>query len=124
MSDLENLAVVAHAFEEADTNKLFLWGVSRGGEMAALASPSGIRIRAVARRAPCVDLPDMSDRVSRHKAGVGGGNAGLLCHGRQDRRVPVSQSQRLATALRAQGAEVELIVYERDSHLLLLHRTA
>ena len=46
----------------------------------------------------------------------------LIQHAREDRRVPVGQSKRLAEALRASGVEVELIVYEPDSHLLLLHR--
>ncbi|WP_219419545.1 alpha/beta hydrolase [Pseudonocardia nigra] len=43
----------------------------------------------------------------------------LLLHGRDDRFVPCVQSERLATALRAAGADVDLHVYDGADHMWL-----
>jgi dipeptidyl aminopeptidase/acylaminoacyl peptidase len=149
LQDLLNLAALARGSDAADAGRLFLWGVSRGGMMAALALRAGLPVRAVALRAPMVDLaetassrPDVravfEELMPDWPADPVGALARrsalrwpdelsapiLLLHGRQDQRVPLSQSERLADALHGLGREVQLVVYERDSHLLLLHRKA
>jgi dipeptidyl aminopeptidase/acylaminoacyl peptidase len=40
----------------------------------------------------------------------------MILHGEEDRRVPVSQSVELFTALRLEGIPVELVVYPREGH--------
>jgi dipeptidyl aminopeptidase/acylaminoacyl peptidase len=147
LRDLLNLVPLARARTEVEIRDLFLWGVSRGGMMAALALRAGLDVRAVALRAPMVDLadtaasrPDMRARfeelipeyASDPEAALTRRSAIcwpdelrapiLFLHGRDDQRVPVDQSLRLAAALRARGNDVSLVVYERESHLLLLHR--
>jgi dipeptidyl aminopeptidase/acylaminoacyl peptidase len=149
LQDLLNLVPAARAVAEADPSRLFLWGVSRGGMMAALALRAGLKVRAAALRAPMVDLAEtaasrpemranfeelMPDWAADAAAALARRSAlcwpeelrvpTLLLHGRQDWRVPLSQSERLAAALRDDGREVALTVYERDTHLLLLHRAA
>jgi dipeptidyl aminopeptidase/acylaminoacyl peptidase len=147
LQDLLSLVPLAHARAEVDARNLFLWAVSRGGMMAALALRTGMRVRAAAMRAPIVDLaefaalrPDMRDlfedlmpdyaadpeRALARRSAIHWTHElripMFIVHAREDQRVPVSQSQRLAEALRSQGREAKLIVYDRDSHLLLLHR--
>jgi dipeptidyl aminopeptidase/acylaminoacyl peptidase len=148
VDDLLNLVAVGRSFYDADPVKFFLWGVSRGGMMAALALKEGLDVRAAALRAPMVDLAEtaslrpemranfeelMPDWAVDPAAALARRSALcwpeelhvpiLLLHGRQDWRVPVSQSERLAAALRDAGRrDIALIVYERDTHLLLLHR--
>jgi dipeptidyl aminopeptidase/acylaminoacyl peptidase len=147
LQDLLNLVPLVHARADVDADNLFLWGVSRGGMMVALASRAGLEVRAAAVRAPMVDLADtaasrpemralfeelMPDYRSDPGAALARRSAVrwpdelripiLFVHGREDRRVRVSQSERLANALRALGREVDLIVYERETHLLLHHR--
>jgi dipeptidyl aminopeptidase/acylaminoacyl peptidase len=147
LDDLLNLAPIARAQPEVDAANLFLWGVSRGGMMAALALRAGLPVRAVALRAPMVDLADtaasrpdmralfkelMPDFASDPEAALARRSAIrwpddlgppiLFLRGREDQRVPVSQSERLADALRVRARDVELVVYKRESHFLLLHR--
>lgn len=148
LHDLLNLVSVSRSLGDVDPRKVFLLGVSRGGMMAALALKEGLDVRAAALRAPMVDLAEtaslrpemranfeelMPDLAADPAAALARRSALcwpdklrvpiLLLHGREDWRVPVSQSERLAVALRNAGRrDVALIIYERDSHLLLLHR--
>jgi dipeptidyl aminopeptidase/acylaminoacyl peptidase len=147
IDDLLNLVPVARAFEDADPDTIFVWAVSRGGMMTALALRAGLKVNAIAMRAPMVDLaetaatrPDvrdvfeelMPDYATDSPAALERRSAlcwseelrvpTLLLHGQQDMRVPLTQSERLRERLYADGTEVELVIYERDSHLLLLHR--
>jgi dipeptidyl aminopeptidase/acylaminoacyl peptidase len=125
LQDLLSLVPLAHARAEVDARNLFLWAVSRGGMMAALALRTGMRVRAAAMRAPIVDLaeiaalrPDMRDLFEELMPDYAAAPERALArrsaihwthqlrvpmfiqHAREDRRVPVSQSQRLAKALR------------------------
>ena len=58
---------------------------------------------------PFTDLSpiDRADRIGRHV---------LLFHGTEDPVVPLSQSERIAAAMRAAGGDVELVVYEGEGH--------
>lgn len=147
VNDLLNLVPVARALEDVDPDTMFVWAVSRGGMMTALALRTGLTVNAIAMRAPMVDLaetaatrpdvrdvfeelmldyaPDPEAALERRSALSWSGELRvptLLVHGQQDMRVPLTQSQRLQEELHANGTEVELVVYARDSHLLLLHR--
>ncbi|MCD6519406.1 MAG: S9 family peptidase, partial [Anaerolineae bacterium] len=42
----------------------------------------------------------------------------LIQHGEKDRRVPLSQSQELYTALKRRGVEVQLVIYPRQEHAI------
>ena len=115
--------------------------------MSALALRAGLDVRAAALRAPMVDLaeiaasrPDMRAQFAELMPDYGSDADAalarrsairwlddlrapiLVLHGRLDQRIPVSQSKRLAKGLQSRGRVGELVVYERESHLLLLHR--
>jgi dipeptidyl aminopeptidase/acylaminoacyl peptidase len=148
LGDLLVLVDLVRGRGDVDAERLFLWGVSRGGMMAALALRAGVVARAMALRAPIVDLaetaasrPDMralfEELMPDYRADPEGALSRrsainwldevrppvLVMHGRQDVRIAVNQSERLAAGLRARGRPCELVVYERESHLLLLHRS-
>ena len=62
-------------------------------------------------------VPDRAAQASPLTHVSGGAPPFLLLHGRADRFVPCVQSERLADALRAAGADVELHTYEGADHM-------
>jgi len=117
--------------------------------MTLLALRQGFRPRAVALRAPMLDLnetarqrddmranfqelmpdyPPDPEAALRRRSALAWAQLlpplpMLLLHGDSDHRVPVTQSVRLQTALRELGRSVELHIYESEGHLLLLNRS-
>jgi acetyl esterase/lipase len=112
-----------------DGKPLFLWGESAGAHLGLLAGLTGSTVDAVVAWFPPTDLLGLTGDVSREAALLGAppesvpdlareasplthAHAGappvLLMHGSDDDLVPAAQSVRLAEALRAVGAPVEL----------------
>jgi dipeptidyl aminopeptidase/acylaminoacyl peptidase len=146
--DLLNLVPLVESRPDVAPGGIFLLGASRGGMMAMLALRQGLMPRAVALRAPMLDLNEsarlrddmrgifeelMPDYLGDSEAALTRRSAlawpdelpdvpMLLLHGDSDPRVPVTQSIRMHTALRHLGRSVELHVYENEAHLLLLNR--
>jgi acetyl esterase/lipase len=112
-----------------DGKPLFLWGESAGAHLGLLAALTGSTVDAVVAWFPPTDLLGLTGDVSREAALLGAppesvpdlareasplthAHAGappvLLMHGSDDDLVPAAQSVRLAEALEAVGAPVEL----------------
>jgi len=149
VDDLLNLIPLLRARADVDPRNIFAWGASRGGMMTMLALRQGFRPRAVALRAPMLDLnetarqrddmranfqelmpdyPPDPEAALRRRSALAWAQLlpplpMLLLHGDSDHRVPVTQSVRLQTALRELGRSVELHIYESEGHLLLLNRS-
>jgi acetyl esterase/lipase len=124
----------AHAADlGVDAARTYLWGASGGGNLAALGGlvPTAPRVRGVVCWYPVTDLTaldqEADDSFEAHLLGgpigehldlaraaspVTYAHAGappfLLQHGTEDTWVPHDQSVRLAAALRAAGASVDL----------------
>jgi len=126
----------AHGAEHGvDASRVVLWGVSAGATLAALAGLRRDDIRGVvdwfgpadmftmadhamgdavedtreARwlGAPAVDLPDIARLASPTLQAHAGAPPFHISHGTADEHVPFSQSEALAQALGAEGADVE-----------------
>lgn len=112
-----------------DGKPLFLWGESAGAHLGLLAALSGSEVDGVVAWFPPTDLlglpgdvsretlllgapPDSVPALAREASPLTHAHAGappiLLMHGEDDDLVPATQSVRLAEALRAAGAPVEL----------------
>jgi dipeptidyl aminopeptidase/acylaminoacyl peptidase len=147
VDDLMALPKVVAALPDADPERLFLYGGSRGGMMVAIALERGLRVRAAAIRAGLFDLegaardrPDMrqvfGELIPGYASDAGGVLAQrsalvwpgalktplLLLHAREDWRVPLSGSERLSDELARHGVEHRLIVFDSDVHQLVVHR--
>jgi dipeptidyl aminopeptidase/acylaminoacyl peptidase len=126
----------------ADPERLALGGWSQGGYMAAWGITQTTRFRAAVIGAGPTDWGMMvaESDMPTFEASLGG-SAGwegsgphrhdelspisyahrvttpaLILHGEEDERVPVSQARFFARALRACGAEFQLVTYAREPH--------
>jgi dipeptidyl aminopeptidase/acylaminoacyl peptidase len=146
--DLLNLVGLVESGAHVEPGGIFVLGASRGGMMSMLALRQGLTPRAIALRAPMLDLnesarlrddmreifealmpdypPDPDAALTRRSALAWPDKLPdvpiLLLHGDSDPRVPITQSIRMETVLRGLGRSVELHVYEEEGHLLLLNR--
>lgn len=115
-----------------DGKPVFLWGESAGAHLALLAAlggsevdgvvawfpptdllgvpaaPDGVSREALLLGAPPESVPDLAREASPLSYAHAGAPPVLLMHGEDDDLVPATQSVRLAEALRAVGAPVEL----------------
>jgi dipeptidyl aminopeptidase/acylaminoacyl peptidase len=148
LADVFNLRALAKTLPEANVDKLFLYGGSRGGMEGLLALRKGLAVRAAAFRAPMTDAraalahrPDLAkpwkmfvldfetdreaalDRLSAIKHVDALTAPILLLAGRQDWRVEVKTTEALAAALAARKRDHKLVIYEREEHQLAFHRT-
>ncbi len=106
-----------------DAGRVFLWGDSSGGHLALLAALTGAKVQGVVAWFPVTDLVGMPSDVA---AAGGVPDPGpdsreaqflvLLMHGDADDMVPTAQSVRLAEALGAAGATVELELVPGATH--------
>jgi acetyl esterase/lipase len=122
-----------------DPGRVFVWGDSAGGHLALLATLTGAPVRAAVAWFPVTDLASMPDQgpdsrearllgapaasvpgLARRASPVTHAHAGappvLLQHGAADDMVPAAQSVRLAEALEAAGAAVELELVPDATH--------
>ena len=141
--DVFSLIALAQRNGYTDPDNLFMFGLSRGGIMTYQALRHGAPIRAAAVVGGVTDLADLaaarpefmrlwddldpSFRMAPRSfmeersalAWPGSLRAPiLLLHSANDHLVPSEQSVRLAEALRAEGATVELVLYPGDGHVL------
>jgi len=146
--DVLNLIPLVRGLSYADSNNIFLMGVSRGGMMTYLALKEGIDVRAAATIGGVADLltlvnerPEMrtglmdvvpgltlqNDLPLRERSAVYWAERikvpVLIMAGGSDWRVnPLTNALSLATKLQALHARYELVVYEDDDHGLTLNR--
>ncbi len=140
--DVEALAKVAAHLNIAYTNRLYLYGYSRGGMMAYRAIADGLKVRAAVVNSGIATLdeparrdllpiyralmPDYTAEAANHfcrrsaicwpdKLGV----PLLILHGTDDWRVPVRQAQSLQRVLVARGLPSRLHIYPRGQHVIL-----
>ncbi|MET0693990.1 MAG: S9 family peptidase [Propionibacteriaceae bacterium] len=138
-------AVIAGAVEAglADPDRLGIGGWSNGGFLTAWAVTHTDRFRAAVMGAGVSSWPTMSmtsdmPTFSGHIAGGSPWSATvgtsvehspisyadrlttplLMLHGKEDDRVPLSQSIGMQRALRGRDLPVELVVYPRESHAI------
>lgn len=144
VNDVLNLMNVARSIEYVDIENVFLYGVSRGGMMACMALREQIPVRAAAVRGCVTDyfsleqkrpdlvalfeemmptLPQNKEYEYTKRSAVCWAHAInvplLLMHGAQDTVIDVSQSQELASKLRAEGKNYDLVIYPKGDHSLL-----
>lgn len=148
VDDVFALVPLARGLADADADRLFLLGGSRGAMQGLIAMRRGLRVRAAAFRGGLYDLGRLLDarpelevdpvsllipEWSRDRAGAIERRSAtrwagelrtptLLVHGRQDWRVQVDDAFEFAGALADAGVEHELVVYEREEHQLAFHR--
>src|SRR6266581_1237329 len=101
-----------------DPGRVFGWGDSAGGHLALLAALTGAKvssrqIQGVVAWFPVTDLAGLPSPVAHASAAA---PPVLLMHGAADDMVPPAQSIRLAGALRAAGATVELELVPGATH--------
>ena len=123
---------------EVDCARTFLWGESAGAHLALLAALDGGYVDGVVAWYPPTDLLGLSGDVTRETSLLGVSPRDnpslarqasplsfvradappiLLMHGDADDMVPPDQSVRLASALRAVGAPVELDLVPGARHM-------
>jgi acetyl esterase/lipase len=131
-------AAVAWLRSEVDCSRTFLWGESAGAHLALLAALDGGDVDGVVAWYPPTDLLGLSGDVTRETSLLGVSPRDhpalarqasplsfvradappiLLMHGDADDMVPPDQSVRLASALRAAGAPVELELVPGARHM-------
>lgn len=148
VDDVLALVPLARSLPDADVERLYLLGGSRGGMEGALAMRRGLPVRAAAFRGGLYDLKatrayrpvfaaTWKEMIPDHATGFDEALDGrsavlwadalrapiLLLHGRQDWRERVAGAQAFDAALAKAGVEHKLVIYERDEHQLALHRT-
>ncbi len=147
VNDVLALLPLARALPDADVERLYLLGGSRGAMQGALAMRSGLPVRAAAFRGGMFDMKaalvarpelepmwkalmpdyaiDADSALSKRSAVLWAGELQapiLLLHGRDDWRVPVAQAEAFAAELDKAGTRHKLVVYKHDEHQLALHR--
>lgn len=137
-------AAIAWLRSEVDCVRTFLWGESAGAHLALLAALDGGDVDGVVAWYPPTDLlgladdltgvadgsreagllgaaprdnPDLAKRASPLTFARRGAPPILLMHGDADDLVPATQSVRLAEALQAAGAPVELDLVPGARHM-------
>jgi acetyl esterase/lipase len=131
-------AAVAWLRSEVDCSRMYLWGESAGAHLALLAALDGGDVNGVVAWYPPTDLVGLSGDVTRETSLLGVSPRDnpsfarqasplsfvradappiLLMHGDADDMVPPDQSVRLASALRAAGAPVELELVPGARHM-------
>ena len=148
VDDVLALLPLARALPGADIGRMYLLGGSRGAMQGMLAMRRGLPVRAAAFRgglfdlnatlafrpeleavwkALMVDQQDGFDQALQRRSAVrwaGELRAPVLIgHGRQDWRARVEDAQAFDQALARAGIEHKLLVYEREEHQLVLHRS-
>jgi dipeptidyl aminopeptidase/acylaminoacyl peptidase len=147
--DVLALVPLARSLPEADVDRLFVLGGSRGAMQGLLAIKAGLPVRAAAFRGGLYDL----EAALAHRPGLAKGWGELipgfadrqaevlversairwpdqvrvpvlLLHGNQDWRSQVSSAADFARALEAAGVETRLVTYDQEEHQLVFHRQA
>lgn len=150
VNDVLNLIPLLERQPEADTDRIGMWGWSRGGLMTYRALSQTKRIAAAVIVAGVADAfdyvnrrPDMEQEVFakiipnyralrlmalamrsalRWVDWLPRHTPLLLLHGAADERVHPSQSLRMAAALSEQGRPYRLVVFEHGDHALSQHQ--
>ena len=147
VEDVHALLPLARALPQADADRLYLLGGSRGAMQGALAMRQGLPVRAAAFRGGLYDLKSAlvsrpaleagwkemmldhatdRDQALQRRSAIAWvealGAPILLLHGRQDWRAPVADALAFDAALGKAGVEHRLVIYERDEHQLAFHR--
>lgn len=118
--DVEGAGLYLRSRPDVDPDRIGLWGGSYGGYLAALGLA-----RASDLFAAGVDMHGAYDwnMVIRMASIDTWRSPVLLIHGDDDRNVPfISESVRLAEALRKQGVEFEQLIFPDEVYGFLLHK--
>jgi dipeptidyl aminopeptidase/acylaminoacyl peptidase len=142
LADLFNLLPAIRAMPDADADRLFLYGESRGGMMVYQALRDGFPARAAAVVGAFTDLeamlanprwasagvaiwPDLATNraaiVERRSAIRWPGRIGapvLIMHGGADESVELDQAKRMAAALKASGKPHDFQIFEGEGHVI------
>lgn len=149
VADLEALVAVARSRPDADAERVFLIGGSRGAMEGLLAIRRRLPVRAAVFRGGMYDLtsallarpelesgwremiPEFSTRrdfVLRQRSAINWADEIhvplLILHGRQDWRVEVAGAEAFTAAVQATGGIAKLGVFEREEHQLAFNRQA
>ncbi|WP_214483652.1 prolyl oligopeptidase family serine peptidase [Bacillus sp. SM2101] len=146
VNDVMNLVNVAKELPYADTNNIFMLGMSRGGMMAYLAAKKDIQVKAIAVVGGITDLFDTYENRGEDMKSVLEDLVGnplldkqkyidrsaifwadeikvptLILHGEDDWRVSVKQANELANKLKEHNREYKFISYPKGDHVLNTH---
>jgi dipeptidyl aminopeptidase/acylaminoacyl peptidase len=147
VADVTNLMALARQLPDADSNNVFMYGLSRGGMMTFLALRQGVAINAAAVVGAMYDLEALQKHLPNMMARAGTLIPGfdqrgseilrersvlnwsheihvpvLIIHGANDANVPVAEALAFATQLNARHHRYELIVYADDGHEVMESR--
>lgn len=147
LNDVMNLVPLAKSLGYVDTSRVFIWGTSRGAQMALQAMRQGLAVRAAAvvgaptdwnvalKQSPGLirfirdTWPDFESRKEEHIKSRSAAlwadqiNAPLLIlQGGDDARFAAPQALMFAQRLDELGKLYELVVYAKDDHPVNLNR--
>ena len=108
---------MAKTLPDARTDRVGLYGISRGGYAALWAASTGAGVQAVVADAPAhrpsvTAVPASSqDVVAQLDAPL------LILHGTADQEIPVEQSRDYERAARALGKSITVVYFEGIGHM-------
>ncbi len=113
----KELIALAKTLPDARTDRVGLYGISRGGYAALWAASTGAGVQAVVADAPAhrpsvTAVPASSqDVVAQLDAPL------LILHGTADQEIPVEQSRDYERAARALGKSITVVYFEGIGHM-------
>jgi dienelactone hydrolase len=105
------LIAFARSLPTARSDRIGLYGMSRGGNASLWAASTGAQVQAIVADAP-PDLPDAKDVVTTLAAPV------LLMHGTEDPQTPVKASREYEKAARDKGKPIVALYFEGIGHVV------
>ena len=113
----KELIAMAKTLPDARTDRVGLYGISRGGHAALWAASTGAGVQAVVADAPA-HRPAIKPAPVSSQAVVARLAAPLLIlHGTADQSIPVEQSREYERAARALGKSISVVYFEGIGHM-------
>lgn len=114
----KELVELARSLPDARSDRVAIYGLSRGGHAALWAASTGADVRAVVVDAPAHAPAIRPAPPSTHTVVAGLKAPLLLMHGTSDASIPVQQSREYERAAKAADRQIEAVYFEGVGHLV------